>query len=150
MRLPRWLRHGVAHYSAAMAEERGGDLYDYANGQWKLLHTWKGLTDKTALAITEAMLNAGSQGALQGSYSVYEHTGRDAIYVCHIVLSDGCGVFQVLDSTKKIWERFWAIGMYNPEEAYVDTCAYLKKRAVEMGWPSTDRNHTSSNVLDGL
>src|SRR6266480_3113046 len=122
MRLPRFFRHFVAELSVYGNREVSGLLFDYNNGQWELLHDWSGGGKKEAISLVENMADAG----------------RDAIYVAGINHQQNCGLFQVIDSQRKVYNRFWSLPIYTPIEAYKDLLVYLHKRSKEMGWPARE------------
>jgi len=118
MKLPRWIRQFFAKLIVLDANEIRGELADYKNGEWEVIHSWTGTQNQQAVAMVESMLNSG----------------RDAIYVASIECEDRRGFFQVIDSNKGYWLRVWSIGTYEPQEAFADTCKYARALAKKMGW----------------
>src|SRR6266480_5747922 len=121
MRLPRFFRHFVAELSVYGNRDVSGKLFDYNNGRWDQLLVWSG-SKTEAISIVENMLSVG----------------RDAIYVAGINHQQNCGLFRVIDSQRKVYNRFWSLPIYTPIEAYKDLLVYLHKRSKEMGWPARE------------
>ncbi len=131
MKLPGWFRHFVSKLVVLHSKERGGVLFDYANGKWAQLHVWR--DDKTkeeVLQIVEQWLNLE----------------RDEIYVAMVNAGEEGkirGVFQVVYPKRQIWERYFSYHTYNVSDAYVDTVKKCREIATKLGYvPPRDSWYT--------
>jgi hypothetical protein len=105
------------------SEELGGTIYDYANGEYQEVHTSSDEKSENAcIEIIDNMLNRG----------------KDAIYIVVFKSGPGRGVFLVVDSNRKYWERFYWKGIYDTQEAFLEMREYCRAVADEMGFRRRD------------
>jgi hypothetical protein len=121
MTAPTWLRHLLARILVRNSSEVGGVVYDYANGNWKMLEVYN-----TEEGMTQAM------EVLESAVT----SGRDDIYVAMgKVRSNGrAGSFSMIDTDLNIYERFFWQGIYEPEEAYYQIIRKCRESAKRMGY----------------
>jgi hypothetical protein len=118
-RLPGFIRHKVALFLVQRSPEFGGMLYDFKNGQWEVLHQWvdeRG--QEEALSLIENMFDGG----------------RDAIYTAMVKTGIGRGYFVVHTSDRYYWFRGFWTGIYELDEAFLDTAKKCREIADKMGY----------------
>lgn len=127
MTVPAWLRHLLARILVRNSDEIGGVLYDYANGNWRMMETYNTVE--------------GMEGAMEVLGSAVTN-GRDNIYVAMgKVRSNGkAGSFTMIDTDLKIYDRFFWQGIYEPEEAYYWTVRKCRESAKRMGYREPNFN----------
>jgi len=119
MRLPKFIRQFIASVRAHSADEWGGFLYDYANGQWRLLADWE---DEPGLM--KAMDLVGNM----------MDRGQDAVYIAMVKVGPKHGYCVVHNSEGEWWERsFWG-DIYPIEEAFDEVVEKARKAADDLGF----------------
>jgi hypothetical protein len=110
----------MAKYLVKRGDEYGGIIYDFANGRMNLIHEWD--TDKgvdEGVAIVEQMITGS----------------RDEVYITVVKGGYRKGYFMV-EHTGMIfpWMRAFWEGIYDPDEAFVDTMKKARECADKLGF----------------
>jgi hypothetical protein len=114
----------MAKFLAWRAPEMRGILFDYANGQYKILERWS--------------RDSGGDQMLSLVENMFDNA-NDEIYIAMVKTgASRGGYFIILDSERRTWARFFWGGIYDIEEAMVDVSKYARKVATKMGYRNVE------------